>query len=64
MLKEYREKKGLTQKEMAEMLGVSVVCYNRYEKHQRKISYELLIMFLEIRNEEYDKIMINMLKSI
>lgn len=64
MLKEYREKNNLIQREMADMLKINVACYSRYENRKRKMSYKVLIRFLEIRNEENDKILINLLKSI
>lgn len=64
MLKEYRLKHKLTQRQMADMLGINMYSYSRYESHSRKITFEVLIKFLEIRNEENDKIIIDFLKSI
>lgn len=39
-LKEFRTKRGITQKAVAEYLGVSRQTYNRYESMQEKMSIE------------------------
>lgn len=41
-LKELREKNNLTQKELAEKLGINAVTYLHYEKEQRQPSLELI----------------------
>lgn len=41
-LKELREEKGLTQKELAEKLGINSVTYLHYEKTQREPPLALL----------------------
>lgn len=41
-LKELREEKGLTQKELAEKLGINSVTYLHYEKAQREPPLALL----------------------
>ena len=41
-LKELREEKGLTQKQLAEQLGLNSVTYLRYEKSQREPSLSIL----------------------
>ena len=64
MLKEYRLSHKLTQQQMADMLGIDFTNYSRIENHKRKMSIELLIKFLEIRNEENDNIVLSVLKSI
>ena len=64
MLKEYRLSHNLTQQQMADSLNVDYTTYSRYERHQRNINIELLIKFLEIRNEKNDDIVISVLKSI
>ena len=43
-LKDLRETKNLKQKEVALILGISPVTYNRYESDQRKPSFEIMIM--------------------
>lgn len=42
-LRELREEKGLTQREVAELIGVSPVVYNRYEKGIREPSNDMLV---------------------
>ena len=64
MLKEYRLSHNLTQQQMADLLKIDFTCYSRIENHKRKMSIQLLIKFLEIRNEENDKLIISVLKSI
>lgn len=64
MLKEYRLLHNLTQQEMADMLKINYSVYSRIENNKRKLSIEVLIKFLEIRNEENDKIVLSVLKSI
>ena len=41
-LKELREEKGLTQKQLAEQLGINSVTYLHYEKSQREPPLSLL----------------------
>ena len=41
-LKELREEKGLTQKQLAEKLGINSVTYLHYEKEQREPPLSLL----------------------
>ncbi|MDE7401100.1 MAG: helix-turn-helix domain-containing protein [Clostridia bacterium] len=41
-LKELREEKGYTQKQLSDLLGINSVTYLHYEKEQRRPSYELL----------------------
>jgi transcriptional regulator with XRE-family HTH domain len=41
-LKELREENNLTQKELAEKLGINAVTYLHYEKEQRQPSLELI----------------------
>jgi|LakMenEpi03Aug12_release.lakeMendotaPanAssembly.Ray.scaffolds.fasta_scaffold1310946_1 transcriptional regulator with XRE-family HTH domain len=36
-IKQLREKKGLTQQQVADMIGVDVATYNRYERGKYKI---------------------------
>lgn len=64
MLKDYRLKHKLTQQQMADLLKIDYTCYNRYENHQRKMSYEVLIKFLELRREKYDDYVISVLEQI
>ena len=64
MLKEFRLRHNLTQQQMADTLGIDFTTYSRLENHKRKISIELLIKFLDIRNEKDDRLVIKVLKSI
>ena len=41
-LKELREENNLTQKELAEKLGINAVTYLHYEKEQRQPALELI----------------------
>lgn len=54
MLIEYRESHGLTQQQMADMLGISVCSYNLYENHKREMTLDTIIKFLKIRDDRYD----------
>lgn len=47
-LKNYRESKSLTMRQVAEKLGVSESCYCLYENGQRKPSFETLVKLAEI----------------
>lgn len=47
-LKQARVGMGLTQKEMAERLGVSVVTYRKYEETTRKMKLDTLIRFSKV----------------
>lgn len=42
VLKRLREEKGITQKEIAKILGISQAAYSLYEKGQREPKYEML----------------------
>lgn len=42
VLKQLRQEKGITQKEIAEILGISQAAYSLYEKGQREPKYEML----------------------
>ena len=42
-LKELRKEKGLSQKEIANFIGVSVSAYSNYEQGIREPSYDILI---------------------
>ena len=47
-IKNYREKKGLTMRQVAEKTGVTESCYCLYEKGKRKPSFEFLVKLAEI----------------
>lgn len=53
-LKELREESGLTQKQIAEKLGISSVAYLRYEKSQREPSLSMLAEIANIFNVSTD----------
>lgn len=42
-LKEIRIRRGYTQKDIADILGVTVAAISRYEKEQRKLDQELIM---------------------
>ena len=63
MLVEYRESHHLTQTEMAKLLGVSVSSYNLYENHKREMTFDTLIKFLKIRDDEYDEKLIEVIQA-
>ncbi len=46
-LKELRTEKGMTQKELAEALGINSVTYLHYEKSQREPPLSLLVEMAE-----------------
>lgn len=63
MLEKYRLENRYTLREMAKMLKLTMPTYNCYEKKTRKVPLEVIIRFLEIRNEENDDKAINILKE-
>lgn len=42
-LKEIRIRRGYTQKDIADIVGVTVAAISRYEKEQRKLDQELIM---------------------
>jgi transcriptional regulator with XRE-family HTH domain len=48
LLQEARRKKGLTQQQVANMLGITVRSYQRYEYGERRISLDTAIKLSEI----------------
>lgn len=53
-LKELREKKGLTQQEVADELGIAIRALQTYEQGLREPKYELLIRFADYYNVSID----------
>ena len=53
-LKELREEKGLTQKQLAEQLGLNSVTYLRYEKSQREPALSVVADIAEYFNVSVD----------
>lgn len=53
-LKELREAKGLTQKEVAEIIGYSEISYARYEKGEREPDISTLCKLAEYFNVTVD----------
>ena len=47
-LKQYRERKGLTMRQVADELGVTESCYCLYENGKRKPSFEVLVKLAKI----------------
>ena len=56
-IRDLREDKDLTQKQMAEMLNCSQQVYSNYELGQRDIPTEVLIRLAEIHNVTTDYIL-------
>lgn len=63
MLIEYRKNHNITQIEMAKLLGVSVSSYNLYENHKREMTFDTLIKFLKLRDDEYDEKLIEVIQA-
>jgi transcriptional regulator with XRE-family HTH domain len=55
-LKELRKENKLTQQQIADVLNVSRVVYNRYENNQREIPITLLIKLADFYKETLDYI--------
>ncbi len=55
-LKEFRKQRGLTQKEVAELLGLSIVSYARYELNIRQPRLQMLNNIAEIFNCTIDNL--------
>ncbi|MBE7082421.1 MAG: helix-turn-helix transcriptional regulator [Clostridiales bacterium] len=53
-LKELRQEQGLTQKELADLLGINSVTYLHYEKEQRQPPLELLVDLAKFFNVTVD----------
>ena len=53
-LKELRESKGLTQKEVAEIIGCSEISYARYENEKREPDISTLCKLAEYFNVTVD----------
>lgn len=56
-LKELRIRDKYKQKEIADMLGISVVTYNRFENNKRNPDFDLLKKICTIYNVDYDYIL-------
>lgn len=65
-LKKLRESKGLTQKQLCKLLGVSLSTVSFYELDSRRPSYEVLIRYVDIFDTSADSILgtKNQLKDI
>lgn len=64
MLKRYRVNADLTQKEMAEKLGVSYPAYRNYELGKQKMSNKVLIKFLKLRALPQDLELVKILEEL
>lgn len=53
--KEWREKHKLSQKEMAEILGITRAAYNRIETGKATPSIETIMMMWHISSKEHDE---------
>ena len=53
-LKELRLENNLTQEDVAKIIKVSRVVYNRYEKHQREMPLELICALADYYNVSLD----------
>lgn len=63
-LKKYRLELGLTQKQMAEKMEVPYYTYIKYEQGQRKMPYQILGKFIEMRNRKADKEILKTMKEL
>ena len=63
MLSDYRKQNNLTLEEMAKLLNLKVTTYCSYEYKKRPIPYDVLIRFLELRNDINDKELANLIKQ-
>lgn len=64
ILKKYRKDNNLTMQEMAKKLDISYFCYAHYERGSRRIPYDILIKFLELRGYKNDYELAKILKEI
>lgn len=53
-LKELRKEKNLTQEKMANLLNMTITCYNYYEKEKREPSVETLCKLADFYNVSLD----------
>ncbi len=53
-LKELRKEKNLTQEKMANLLNMTITCYNYYEKEKREPSIETLCKLADFYNVSLD----------
>lgn len=58
-IKALRESSHLTQKEVADMIGVDVSTYNRYERGKYKISKAMRLALSTVFGVGADKIVVN-----
>lgn len=58
-LKELRELRGLTQKEMAEMLHIAPTTYRNYENTLREPGFTLLVKIAQVLNTSTDYLLGN-----
>ncbi|QKG29214.1 helix-turn-helix domain-containing protein [Campylobacter sp. RM16187] len=56
-IREIREEKGLTQKELADKLGVSLRTYQRYETNNGRLDYKKLLEISKQLGVSMDKLM-------
>ena len=64
LLKQYRLLNGLSQKEMAEKMGISLNAYRNYELAKRTMPLKIIYNFLKLRNLEEDKKLIKTLEEL
>lgn len=55
-LKQLRQSKGITAKQMAEKLGISKAFYSQLENNKRNLSYIMAIRIANIFNKKPDSI--------
>ena len=62
-LKQLRQSKGITTKEMADKLGISKAFYSQLENNRRTISYAMAIKIANIFNKKPDNIFFRFTKN-
>lgn len=69
LIRKYRKEKGMTMKQLGEMVGVSEQAISQYELGKRRVNPQLLLKFVDVLNidinelEDFDQLHVNIIKS-